>query len=168
MKTHSVESIVKALNDAEVRYLIAGGLAVVAHGYLRFTADVDLILDLEQPNAGKALAALKALGYRPRAPVPMEQFGDPEMRERWIREKGLTVFSLHSTDHPATEIDLFVKSPLDFEQAYRTALQLEVVPGLSATFVGFDDLVKLKEKAGRPQDLADLVRLRESRRGPGL
>jgi len=43
----SVEAIVDALNAAGVRYLIAGGLAVVAHGYVRFTADVDLILDLE-------------------------------------------------------------------------------------------------------------------------
>jgi len=42
-----VESIVVALNAAKVRFLIVGGLAVAAHGYLRFTADVDLVLDPE-------------------------------------------------------------------------------------------------------------------------
>lgn len=43
MKLQSFEAVVGALNDAGVRYLIAGGLAVNAHGYLRFTHDVDLI-----------------------------------------------------------------------------------------------------------------------------
>lgn len=47
MERRSVEAIVRALNDAGVRYLIAGGVAVVAHGYVRFTADLDVILDLE-------------------------------------------------------------------------------------------------------------------------
>jgi len=166
MKKQSVDIIVKALNDAQARYLIAGGLAVVAHGHLRFTADVDLILDLDQPNVSKALSALSRLGYRPRAPVSLEQFGDRLRREQWVREKGLTVFSLHSSQHPATEIDLFVESPLDFEAAYNSALRLEVVPGLEAVFVGLDDLLYLKERAGRRQDLADLDALRRLRGEP--
>ena len=41
MKLESVSAIVEALNAAKVRYLVAGGLAVVAHGYLRFTNDLD-------------------------------------------------------------------------------------------------------------------------------
>ncbi len=44
MTRHSVESIVQSLETAGVRYLIVGGLAVVAQGHLRFTADVDLVL----------------------------------------------------------------------------------------------------------------------------
>lgn len=46
VKLESFESIVRALNDAGVRYLIAGGLAVNAHGYLRFTKDVDFVIQL--------------------------------------------------------------------------------------------------------------------------
>lgn len=41
MEVRSIEAIVKALNDAEVRYLIVGGLAVSAHGFMRATRDVD-------------------------------------------------------------------------------------------------------------------------------
>ena len=37
MKLASFEAIVRALEDAGVRYLVAGGIAVNAHGYLRFT-----------------------------------------------------------------------------------------------------------------------------------
>lgn len=66
MDRGSVESIVKALNEHSVRYLIADGLAVIAHGYVRFTAVVDIILDLDESNARRALEALSRLGYRPR------------------------------------------------------------------------------------------------------
>ena len=93
MEQHSVEAIVRALNAANVRYLIAGGLAVVAHGYVRFTADIDLILDLEPANVRHAMAAFKRLGYRPRAPVALDDFADPANRAEWVRDKGLTVFN---------------------------------------------------------------------------
>lgn len=162
MQKKSVEQIVTALNDASVRYLIAGGLAVVAHGYLRFTADVDLIVDLDTDNARRALSALSALGYRPRAPVEMEDFADPKARSRWIQDKGMTVFSLYSPQHPATEIDLFVEAPVDFDSAYRSAMRVEISKDLFTTFLGYDELLALKKAAGRPQDLLDIEQLRAS------
>ena len=159
MESRSVDAIVKALNVANVRYLVAGGLAVVAHGYLRFTADVDLIVDLEPANVTRVVAALESLGYRPRAPVPFEEFGDPQKRAQWVRDKNLTVFSVYSPQHQLTEVDLFVEAPLDFEAAYRNAVRKEVAPGVAATFIGIPDLRRLKERAGRPQDLLDLEKL---------
>ena len=59
-----------------VRYLVAGGLAVVAHGYLRFTADVDLIVDLEPANVTRAVAALESL-YSGTATKPISASGCP-------------------------------------------------------------------------------------------
>lgn len=155
----SVEGIVDALNTHGVRYLIAGGLAVVAHGYVRFTADVDIILDFEVDNLSRAVTALEHLGYRPRAPVPFRDFTDPGKRRQWVQEKGVTVFSLYSPDHPATEIDVFIEPPLDFDSAYRAAARLDVAPGVTAVFVGYHDLLRLKRQAGRPQDLDDIERL---------
>lgn len=159
MKKQSVETIIRALNEANVRYLIAGGLAVVAHGYVRFTADVDLILDLKVDNVKRALAALSSLDYRPRAPVPIEQFADQELRKQWIEQKRLTVFSLHSPRFPGTEVDLFVDSPVLFEDAYARALKLSLAPTTIATFLGRNDLLALKRKSGRPRDLEDIARL---------
>lgn len=160
MQQASVQSIVQALNQANVRYLIAGGLAVVAHGYVRLTLDVDLILDLDSTNVKRALQALGTLGYIPRVPVPMEKFADPETREKWIAEKGMTVFSLYSPLHELTQVDLFVREPLDFDAAFRTAFQAEVSPGLVATFVNAKDLIEMKKKAARPKDLLDIDQLR--------
>jgi hypothetical protein len=159
METHSVGAIVRALNSANVRYLVAGGLAVVAHGYVRFTADVDLIVGLEQTNATRAIAALESLGYRPRAPVPFADFADSQKRALWVRDQNLTVFSVYSPHHPLTEVDLFVEPPLDFDVAYQRAVRKEIAPGLAATFVGIGDLRHLKRLAGRPQDLLDLEKL---------
>ena len=50
MKLKSVRAVIEALNGAQVRYLVVGGLAVVAHGYLRFTNAVDLVIQLQPDN----------------------------------------------------------------------------------------------------------------------
>jgi hypothetical protein len=165
LKIETLSSLFKALADAEVRYLVAGGLAVVAHGYLRFTADIDLILDMDSKNLQAAIDVFKSLGYRSRAPVQIEEFADPVKREQWIREKGLTVFSLWSPDHKATEIDLFVEEPIAFEEAYRRRMQLRMRDKVEASIIGFDDLIALKKRAGRAQDLQDIQKLNEIREG---
>ncbi len=159
MERRSIETIVGSLNQAGVRYLIVGGLAVVAHGFVRFTADIDIVLDPDPVAMRRAIEALSVLGYRPRAPVPFEEFADPEQRKMWAREKSLTVFSVFSSQHPATEIDLFVESPFDFERAYADADRFDVASGVGATFVGRADLIAMKRKAGRPQDLKDVAEL---------
>jgi hypothetical protein len=163
MEVRSIETIVRGLNEAGVRYLIAGGLAVVAHGYARVTQDVDLILDLSEENARRAIGVLAGLGYRPTAPVPIEQFADPAIRSQWIREKGLTVFSLFSPAHPTVAVDLFVESPLDFDSAYPAAPRMELVPNLPAAFISYQDLLRLKRQAGRPKDLLDIEKLHVAR-----
>lgn len=163
VKRSSVEAIVQQLNEAGVRYLVVGGLAVVAHGHVRFTAGVDLVLDLDESNLRRALGALVGLGYQPRAPVPLEQFADTGIRKSWIADKGLTVFSLFSDQHPATEIDLFVADPLGFADAYPRAVTVEVAPGIEATIAGIDDLIRLKRDAGRPVDLLDIEELEKLR-----
>jgi len=81
VKLASFKAIVRAFNDTGVRYLVAGGLAMNAHGYLRFTKDVDVVIQLIPDNVTRAFAALGTLGYRPAAPVTAEQFADRVTRE---------------------------------------------------------------------------------------
>ena len=156
MERRSVEAIARALNEADVRYLVVGGVAVAAYGFPRFTNDVDLIIDLEEENLRRALRAFSILGYRPKVPVPIEQFADQNAREQWIREKGMVVFSLWSDSHRNTPVDIFVQAPFDFGPAYARRTVVESSPGLPIPLVGLADLVYLKRKAGRPKDMADL------------
>lgn len=160
----SVESIVTALNAAKVRFLVVGGLAVAAHGYLRFTADVDLVLDPDPGTLKRAIEALATLGYRPRAPVAFEEFADPARRRAWQEEKGMTVFSLQSPSHSLTELDLFLEPPFDFERAYADAIRQGVGAGEVATFVSRSDLIAMKRAAGRPQDRIDVDELERGER----
>lgn len=161
MERRSVEAIVRALNAANVRYLIVGGLAVVAHGYVRLTVDVDLLLDLDENNLRRAVSAFQDLGYRPKVPVPLEQYCDARIRAQWVRDKGLTVFSLFSEQHSQTDIDLFVEDPLGFDQAYASAPLMEVSPGVCAPIVGLRGLMALKQQAGRAKDLLDIDYLKK-------
>lgn len=159
MTRRSVEAIVTGLEQAGVRYLIAGGLAVVAHGHVRFTADLDMLLDPSDANLSRAVEVLAALGYSPRVPVPIEAFLDADQRATWMREKGMMVFSLGSAQHPATEVDLFLESPVEFSPAFERSLLLEVAPGIPARFISLADLRAMKRAAGRPVDLLDLEAL---------
>ena len=116
MRVGSFEALATAFQVAGVRYLVAGGLAVNAHGYLRFTRDIDLVIQLEAGNILSAFAALERLGYRPLVPVSGPEFADPGQRGKWIREKGMTVLNFWSDAHRETPIDVFVTEPFDFEE----------------------------------------------------
>lgn len=79
--------ILTGLARERVRFLVVGGVAVVLQGHPRFTADLDLVLDLDPDNAVKALGVLAASGFRPRPPVPLLSFatrrcGDPGSTRR--------------------------------------------------------------------------------------
>ena len=158
MTVNPIEQVLAALNVAGVRYLVVGGVAVVLHGHLRTTADLDLVVSLEPANARRAIEAVAALGYRARAPVPAERFADGAERAAWISEKGLTVFSLWSDRLPGLELDLFVREPFDFEQAWARRVTV-ALDSTTATVVSLQDLLALKRSASRPQDLADVEAL---------
>ena len=165
MKLASDEALFSALDEAGVRYLVVGDLAVVAHGYVRYTADIDLVLDMRPQNLAKALGALQDLGYRPRVPADMMDFADPKTRESWIQEKGMQVFGLASDRHRETAVDVFVKEPFDFADEYEQAPRKEISPGLIAPVVCMETLMRMKEAAGRGIDLIDNAQLRRIRDG---
>jgi uncharacterized protein (DUF1330 family) len=72
MKLSTFDALLKALNKAGVRFLVAGGFAVNAHGYVRATDDVDLVIQLDSDNIVKSFKALASIGYQPVVPVTAE------------------------------------------------------------------------------------------------
>lgn len=159
MERRSLAALARALDAANVRYLIAGGLAVVAHGYVRYTSDLDLVLDPDPAAMGRAVVELSALGYRPRLPVRFEDLADAGKRAEWAKEKGMMVFSLISPEHDKTNVDVFLECPFDFESAYARALRGATEGGLELTFVPLDELLEMKRRAGRRNDLDDIEKL---------
>ena len=161
MQLTSFDAIVAALNAAGVRYLVAGGMAVNAHGYLRFTKDVDLVVRLATADITGAFQALAGIGYQPSVPITATQFADPALRESWRREKGILVLKMWSDRHRETPIDIFVYEPFDFDSEYARALASDTPGSPPVRFVSIPALVAMKTAAGRPIDLVDIEKLRQ-------
>ena len=160
MKASSVKAIFGALREREVRFLVVGGLAVNAYGLLRFTKDADLVVELAPDNIERAFAALASLGYRPKVPITSGQFADENLRASWIREKGMRVLQFWSDSHRETPIDVFVEVPFDFSTEMTHAPTKDMIGVGSVAYVTLPTLIKMKEVAGRDQDLIDLQHLR--------
>lgn len=162
-----IERVLLALNRAGVRYLVVGGVAVVLHGHLRTTHDLDLVIQLQRENLTAALAELEALGLQPNVPVALRDFVESEQREKWAREKNMVAFPLWNPRNPTQKLDLFIEEPIDFDAAYRRASKLKL-GAVEAPVLSLPDLIAMKKSAGRPQDLADvqaLERIRARRQG---
>ncbi|MFV2071949.1 MAG: hypothetical protein ACC742_04765 [Thermoanaerobaculales bacterium] len=160
MRVSSIEAVFDSLHRAGVRYLVVGGLAVNAHGYGRATFDIDLVIDLDPGNVNLLFQALGGLGFQPLVPVSASDFGNPETRERWGREKGMVVLQFFSERHRETRVDVFAHMPFGFDEEWQRAVVEEIKPGVAIRIVALETLIGMKETAGRPKVLDDLEALR--------
>jgi hypothetical protein len=152
------EEVFRELDRRRVRYVVVGGVALVLHGVVRLTVDLDLMVHLERQNLTEFVNAMERLGYRPRVPVSATDFVEPENRTRWIAEKGMTVFSFFHPSEHGKVVDVFVDEPIPFRDvdAERTVRE---AGGVRIPLVSIRHLKQLKARAGRPQDLADIAAL---------
>jgi len=160
-----IEFLLTTLSEAGIRYVVVGGVAVVLHGYLRATADLDLVIGLDQPNVDAAIRTFSHLGLHPRAPVPLHAFADANQRKRWIDEKNLQVFSLWHPAMPGFEVDIFVEPPMPFEELFGRASRA-TIGNAEVPIAAIDDLIEIKRAAGRPRDVEDieaLLRLKDKK-----
>lgn len=150
--------IFRSLNTAAVRYVVVGGFAAVMHGNNRFTADVDLIIDLNPVEARKAIEAILSLGFKSRIPVDPFHFADPVERNSWVKEKNMKVFSFLDPTSPLFAVDIFADPPMEFEALYDRSLSL-TFEDVEIRICSLDDLIEMKQRSGRPQDLLDIENL---------
>lgn len=155
--------IVDALTEQRVDFLIVGGLAVIAHGHVRLTQDVDILPAPDAANMDRLAAALReleAVAIGARGERIELDFSHPE---------SLSVGDYFlETKHGA--IDL-VNGPLPDPLRYRrleTAAVEAAIGGDRVKVISKDDLIDMKREAGRPKDLADIAALTEVERGGGL
>lgn len=83
-------------------------------------------MDLAAPTADETIAALVAIGFRPRLPVDASGFADASTRARWIEQKRMTVLSMWDPEDPLRSVDLFVENPIDFEELWANADALDL------------------------------------------
>jgi hypothetical protein len=156
------DTILRALLEHEVEFVVIGGLAVGAHGYPRATKDVDVVPAPERENLRRLYAALSELDAQ-----PME-IGDfrPEELPVPFAPEGLDEGGNWTLRTVAGRVDVMQWVP-GIEDGYAqlrpNAIEGEV-PGVGRIrFAGYDDLVTMKRTAGRPEDELDLLRLERVR-----
>ncbi len=163
MEVRSVEEVVRALNDAGVRYIIVGGVAVNAHGFVRMTRDLDLVIQLDRQNIIDGLNSLLGIGYQMAIPASVGDFANPETRDEWKNERNMIVLKLWSDIHRRTPIDVFIYEPFDYAAEVNRLSWMELSPDLSAPIVSLETLLQMKREADRPQDHIDIEELSRGR-----
>jgi hypothetical protein len=154
------EEVFRKLGEKKVRYAVAGGVALVLHGVVRMTADLDLIVDLSPDNLKIFVSAMTELGLKPRLPVKAEDFADLEIRESWIKEKGMKVFTFYHPERQINQVDIFVEEFIKFSEIEKETVWIRA-RDITIPIVSLSHLKRLKEISGRPQDMADIEAIEE-------
>ena len=155
----NVREIYKALFHAEIDYAVIGGFAVILHGYLRATADLDLVMGLSDANCRRGLSVLSSIGFQPRLPITIEEFCVSENRRKWIEESSMLVFPLWDPKNPLRSLDLFVEEPIELSQLMRDA-SVKDVDGIKIRVASIEHLIPMKLIGGRPKDRDDIAKLK--------
>lgn len=148
-------NVLRELSQAGVRFVVVGGVAAVMQGVERVTYDLDLVIELTRESCLAAIDRLLAIGYQARVPVDPRGFADPALRESWIRDKGMRVFSFWDTTGQRAQVDVFVRYPLAFEALWRDATHVSL-DGVDLRLASPAHLVRMKREAGRPKDIEDI------------
>jgi predicted nucleotidyltransferase len=143
-----------AFRERGARFVVIGGMAVIAHNVIRTTEDCDLLVPDDQTNDAAVLAALEDLGATPRDSLPLTL----------ERITGREHLRLESPKAGVIDVMRGGVAPLDFDTIDRNAQVVEF-HGEPIRFAGLASLVALKRLAGRRRDLDDLEQL-ELRHGP--
>lgn len=145
-----IERLLRSLNARNVRYVVIGATAFPLHGYARATLDIDLFIDPERGNAQLVHASLAEFGY---------DVADLTVEDLLSKKILIRQYRLQTDVHP------FVKG-VTFGDVWANRLP-GVIGETPTAFASLDDLIAMKQAAGRPKDLEDLRVLLELRERKG-
>lgn len=155
-----IRGILAELNREGIEFLVIGGVAVGFHGYVRATKDVDIVPAPDPQNLERLARMLRELDAQVEG---AEEFEDGELLDPTDPEVlGLGGNWVLSTRLGRFDIMQWIGEDALWEKLAPAAIETEI-DGLSIRVVSYEDLVALKELAGRPEDLTDLKRLRQAR-----
>jgi hypothetical protein len=142
------ERILRVLNARGVGYVVVGGFAVAAHGVVRATADLDLVVERSWANAARFAAALEELGATDATGAET-----PLTPEVLVRRTDRKVLTHHGAVHVLSEVE-GVPAYRDLVPA--TGIRLG---GETVAVSTLADLRAMKRTADRPKDRFDLLEL---------
>lgn len=144
-------NMAKAFNDAGVEYILVGGIAVIAHGHNRTTGDVDVWVDNNDENILHLKIALQVLGY--------DLEGIQSAMEAYSKGGKLTIYLDDESEIPVELMPLY-STKISFKEAWKSRIKFPF-EGTEIHVVDLDTLIDMKIRAGREQDLRDVMVLKE-------
>ncbi|MBX9678725.1 MAG: hypothetical protein K2X38_08160 [Gemmataceae bacterium] len=153
-----LETVMRLMNENDVRCILIGGWAAIIHGSRRSTNDVDLVYARDDENIRRIVAVLKdRKPYLRGAPAGLPFFWD----ERTIRS-GLN-FTL-TTDIGDVDFLGEVAGGGTYDNLLPHTQLVEAL-GIKARVVTLEKLIELKQAAGRKKDkdaIAELVAIKRA------
>jgi hypothetical protein len=150
----SFEKLLVLLAEAEVRFIVVGGVAVTLHGYVRLTEDVDILIDSAPDNVAALLQALSHYGEGFARELRVDDFTDEEGAIRVVEEV------------EQCQIDIFtVMSGLHYADVIHSA-DRHVVRGHSIPYASKAHLIGWKAHSVREKDHLDASALRQLSANP--
>jgi predicted nucleotidyltransferase len=139
--------ILEDLNGAGVRYVLIGGIALIRHGVVRATRDIDAVFDPDPDNV-KRIRAL------------VEKWGATRPDGSPIPDDGIAGDRTIHLSTPNGELDLLSEAAaaMSFSDLLVRA-ETRRVDGVEAAICSLADLVAMKRSVGRERDLVDLADL---------
>lgn len=158
--TPSFQQLLPLLAEHDVRFIIIGGIAGMAHGAARATYDIDVVYARDPENIRCLVAALRSHQPYLRGAPP----GLPFTWDERTIQGGLN-FTLTTTLGPIDLLGEVVGGGF-YDELLPFSEELEVF-GITCRVVGLEKLIQLKRAAGRPKDfeaIAELQALLDERR----
>jgi predicted nucleotidyltransferase len=147
-------AILRALAEHKVEFIVVGGVAVQAHGYIRGTADVDVVPRPTLLNLSRLAEALVELEASPRRHSATIDVSDPQL----LKRVPMVPVSTRHGRLDVWNIAHLAGAPKSYEDLDSRALTISL-DGFEVRVTGLDDLVRMKRAAGRDQDRLDIAAL---------
>ncbi len=142
-----IENLIKLLNGHRVEYLLIGAHACAAHGHVRATKDLDILIRPTEKNIGRTRVALEEFGY---------DTTDASLKDFQTKKILFRQYWYDLDIHPHAK-------GISTENALKNKIN-GLFEGVLTHFASLADLIRMKKAAGRPKDLEDLRYLEEIKR----
>lgn len=145
--------VINSVESVKVKYAIVGGYALALHGIVRATMDVDLVLSLTLKDFELVEKAFQKIHLKSRLPIRAQDV--IKMRNEYIEQRNLFAWSFVDYQNPSRQVDILITEDI-------TNLDVEKISvgGRKIPVASLQDLLNMKLKAGRPQDLVDIENIR--------
>ncbi|MEW6195128.1 MAG: nucleotidyltransferase [Bacteroidota bacterium] len=142
-----VLKVIDSFNKHDVQYVIIGGYAVILHGFLRATDDIDILLEMSLANISNFQKAL------------LNVYNDPEIDEISFKElQTYSVIRYGTPDNFYIDVISRIGEMFSYQNIDKVS---KVIDGVEIKFASAEALFMLKKNTYREKDKLDILFLIE-------